>query len=308
MMGRMKPATGYMHSGYAESLAEFGNPRLLPRSGGQILERLIPSFTDRDAMGCYPLFTCRDWTPLQADLAEIGTDLVCLSLVTDPFGACDEQSLKQCFPDVVIPFKQHFVADLRQPVDKSVSKHHRYYAQKALGSVSVEICDEPQEFLDEWVELYAHLIARHQLKGFKAFSRNAFAQQLRVPGIVMFRATHQGVPVGAHLWYVQGEVAHSHLMAVNAVGYELMASYALYWFALERFRGQVRWLNFGAIAGVDGEATDGLARFKRGWTSETRTSYFCGRIFDQKRYAKVLAIRGIGANNYFPAYRKGEFA
>ncbi len=306
-MGRMNPATGYMHSGYAESLAEFGTPRLLPRSGGRILERLIPGLTDRDAMGCYPLFTCRDWTGLQADLAEIGSDLVCLSLVTDPFGAYDEQSLNQCFYDVVIPFKQHFIADLRQPVSELVSKHHRYYAQKALGSVSVETCGEPLKFLDDWVELYAHLIARHQLKGVKAFSRNAFAQQLRIPGMVMLRATHQGIPVGAHLWYMQGEVAYSHLAAVNAVGYEVMASYALYWSALERFDGEVRWLNFGAGAGLGGEAIEGLTRFKRGWTSETRTSYFCGRIFDHKRYSEVVAMRGIGANNYFPAYRKGEF-
>ncbi len=43
---------GYLHPGYAESLAEFGTPRLLPRSEGWALEREAPGFPFRDAMGC----------------------------------------------------------------------------------------------------------------------------------------------------------------------------------------------------------------------------------------------------------------
>ena len=34
--------TGYMHPGYAESLAEFGTPRELQHSGGWLQERMIP--------------------------------------------------------------------------------------------------------------------------------------------------------------------------------------------------------------------------------------------------------------------------
>ena len=63
---RVADATGYAHPAYAESLAEFGVPRLLPRSGGWILERRIESFPDRDAAGCYPLFSCRDWSRLRS--------------------------------------------------------------------------------------------------------------------------------------------------------------------------------------------------------------------------------------------------
>ena len=61
------PVTGYMHPGHAASLAEFGTPRELPRSGGWLLERAIPGAAARDAMGAYPLFACRDWTSLRAD-------------------------------------------------------------------------------------------------------------------------------------------------------------------------------------------------------------------------------------------------
>ena len=82
------------------------------------------------------------------------------------------------------------------------------------------------------VDLYDHLIARHRY-GIKAFSRRPFGLQLGVPGAVMLRATHAGQTVGAHLWYVQDDVVHSHLAAASPRGYELQVSYALYWFALE---------------------------------------------------------------------------
>jgi hypothetical protein len=59
---------------------------------------------------------------------------------------------------------------------------------------------------------------------------------------------------------------------------------------------------------VTGDGTDGLSRFKRGWATGTRPTYFCGRIFDHRRYADALTARGLEDDDYFPAYRKGEFA
>jgi Acetyltransferase (GNAT) domain len=300
-------ATGYRHPAYAQSLAEFGTPRFLPRAGGWVLERALPHGAGRDAMGCYPFFSCTDWSGLKADMDDLAKDLVCLSLITDPFGRCSEDELRGCFGDKVLAFKQHFVADLHRPPADYVSKHHRYYVRRALDRLDVERCADPGQFLDEWSALYDGLVARHQLTGMKAFSRRAFALQLTLPGIVMLRARHAGETVGAHLWYRQGDVVHSHLAASSPLGYELMASYALYWSALETFAGEARWLNFGAGAGVDAEGMTGLAGFKKGWAGETRTAYFCGRIFDAARYDAALAASGLPDNGYFPAYRYGEF-
>jgi hypothetical protein len=313
------PATdpsGYRHPAYAASLADFGTPRHLPRSGGWLLERPVPAPSTplgagarhTDAMGCYPLFSCLDWSGLKADVDALAADLISVALVTDPFGGWDRQALQDCFVHKVVPYKSHFVADLRRPPGTFVTRHHRYYAQRARRAVELERCDQPARFLDEWVSLYDQLIARHQLQGIKAFSRRAFSAQLTVPGAVLLRATRAGEPVGAHLWYVQGDVVHSHLAAANALGYDLNVSYALYWFALETFAGQAAWINFGAGAGVHGDGTDGLTRFKRGWATDTRPTYFCGRIFDHAKYADALAARGLDDDDYFPAYRKGEFA
>jgi hypothetical protein len=298
------PRRGYQHARYAASLSEFGAPRYLAKSGGWVLVRQISGTQYNDAMGCYPLFACDDWSKLSLDFDVLRNECVALSLVADPFGCYHVSDLRRCFTDRFFPFKEHFVVDLRSPLRGSVSKHHSYYAKRALRSLVIDRSDTPAQFLDVWTELYQCLIIRHRLTGVRAFSRQAFADQLSVPGIVMLRAIHNGETVSAHLWYIHQEVVHSHLAASSERGYELMASYALYWYALETFASSARWLNLGAGSGRE---SDPLTRFKRGWATSTRSAFFCGRIFDRKKYNDVLLARQVAPSNYFPAYRRGEF-
>jgi len=124
----------------------------------------------------------------------------------------------------------------------------------------------------------------------------------------MFRAVHEERTVGMLLWYIQEEVGYYHLGAYSPVGYNLRASFALFWFAIEYFATNgLRWLNLGAGAGVRGDGMDGLSRFKHGWSTGTQTAYFCGRIFDRARYLEIVRVKGISTTDYFPAYRKDEF-
>ena len=284
------PATdgGYSHPGYAHALAQFGRPRFLPISGGWILEREIPGAAARDAMGSYPLFACRDWSGLERDCESLASEFVSLTIVADPFGAHSEASLRHSFPDLVHPFKTHFVADLHERARDFVSRHHQYYARKAQSRVQAELCPDPRALLEEWCMLYHHLVCRHGLTGVKAFSKSSFEQQLALPGMVAFRATHEGQTVAAHLWLVENEVAFSHLAAANPAGYGLMAAYALHWKALEHFEGHVRYLDWGGGAGNATEGRDGLVRFKRGWANQTRPSFLCGRIFESARISQSL--------------------
>jgi hypothetical protein len=188
--------SGYLHPSYAKSLAEFGTPLELPRSKGWILEREIPGSPYRDAMGCYPLFVCQDWSQIYADLEDIGDELVTLSVVTDPFGQYETTYLRRCFRDVVLPLKEHFIVDLRRPMDTFVCKHHRRYARNACQRLYIEKCEDPTKFVEEWAQLYSGLIKRHNIKGMLAFSRLTFVKQLKVPGIVVFRAVHEEETLG----------------------------------------------------------------------------------------------------------------
>jgi hypothetical protein len=301
-------AAGYLHHSYAESMAAFGEPCILPESGGWVLKRRIPGFTYYDAMGCYPLFACQDWSQLHVDLQQKGGELVSLALVTDPFGDYDPAYLRRCFKDVAVPYKEHFVVELSCFDDTFSSSRHYIYARKALREIAVEKCDEPAEHIDEWVRLYDNLIARHAICGISAFSCESFAKQLRVPGIVAFRAVREGETVGMTLWYVRENYGYYHLGAYSGAGYLLRASYAMFRSAIRYFAASgLQWLNLGAGAGVNGDSMDGLSQFKRGWATGTRTAYFCGRIFDRDKYRDITKAKGISSTGYFPAYRLGEF-
>ena len=302
-------AAGYLHPGYARSLEEFGTPRALPQSGGWVLVRRIPGSVYRDAMGCYPLLACQDWSRLHLDVEAIGHDLVSLALVTDPFGTYDVAYLEHCFPDLTRPFKEHFVVDLKHPLETYVSSHHQRYARKALRSVRVERCPEPMHFLEDWLALYASLIDRHDIEGIPAFSKSSFSKQFQIPGLVAYRAIWRDMTVGMILWYLQGPIGYYHLGAYSEEGYELGASFALFWHSFHAFAGsgELRWLSLGAGSGARGDGKDGLSRFKRGWATGTRIAFFCGRIYDRERYSQLVEGQRVPSTGYFPAYRVGEF-
>lgn len=294
--------TGYLHPHYAASLAEFGQPRRLPSSGAWLLVRRIPGSDRFDAMAGDRLLFCSDWAGLTEDLDAIH-DLVTLTAVTDPFGPWEPAELRRSFPDLVQPYKEHFVVDLRR---LAPSAHHRAKVRNALRSIDVRVEADPILFLDEWEELYSHLRARHNLSGMRAFSGTAFERQLATPGCVAVRSLLEGVCVSMTIWYVMGDIAYSHLTASSEAGYRSSASYASMQAAVETFTRQgLRWLNLGAGAGTR-SSNDGLTYFKRGWATGSRPSYLCGRIFDRSTYEK-LAGTGTPQDSYFPAYRRGEF-
>jgi hypothetical protein len=305
-------SSGYRHASYAQALAEFGRPRLLPASGGWVLLRPIPDSTRLDAQSCYPLLACADWTQLALDVDELARErnLVSLTAVTDPLGGCSVAELRRAFPALARPFKEHFIVDLQLPWRDLVSAHHRRNARQALNAVEVEQV-APETVLAEWQQLYAHLIERHAIQGLTAFSPASFAGQLQVPGLTVWRARQQGETVGQPgetvgmmLWYRCEDRAYYHLAAYAPRGYELKASFALCWRAFEQFAETgVRWLALGAGAGLGEQADDGLTRFKRGWATGTRTAYLCGRIFDQTAYDELCAMTGATGEAFFPAYR-----
>ena len=274
--------------------------------GGSILVSPIPGDFSFDGRGCYPLFCCRDWSRLEKDLKEVSGELVSLVFVADPFGEYEEELLKGCFPDLVIPYKEHFVVDLALPFEDSLSGHHARNVRKALKLVDVEYCREPDEFADEFIMLYAELKKRHKIQGIAAFSKDSLRKQLRVPGLKMFRGVEKKETVGIILFYVQDDVAYYHLGVYSEKGYETRASYALFANALGYFATRLRWVNLGAGAGVYCDGNDGLTRFKKGWATGSRTAFICGRIFNRALYDDLCRRRGIVGDDFFPLYRKGQ--
>jgi hypothetical protein len=287
-------------------LAEFGEPLFLPRSGACLLKRRINGSDLSDAMGPYPLLFCRDWRALGDDLADLEHQLVSVVAVADPFAVEGMGTPEDAF-DQVVPFKDHFVAELNQAPEQFVRKSHQVHARKALRSVDVQVCGHPWDYHDEWVSLYANLTRRHAISGIRAFSPRAFERQLKTLGMVMFRAKAGDEVVGMDLWFQQGDVAYGHLAAFSDLGYRIRASYATKWTVLHHFMGRVQWVDFAGSAGVTDNESDGLASFKSGWSTGRRTAFLCTRVLQPDTYLDLSQRHGNSASRYFPAYRAGEF-
>lgn len=300
---------GYRSPHYLDSLTALGRPRALERSGGWVIERAIPGSERRDAMGPYPLFSCRDWEALSGDLDALRADgLLSLLLVTDPMA--DEHVLRALDGfDLKRPFKTHYLAELDRPPERIASRHHAYYARRAARSLSVREVADPLAALEDWVHLYDCLVARHHLHDLRAFRREAFSALLRMPDVVLFIAEHDGVAVGAQVMLLQDEVAHAHLSAFDDTGYRLGASYLLDWHATAALSDRARYINWGGGRGGQAPEQDGLTRYKQGWATCERTSWLLGSVLDAPAYASLSQARGMAPDeSWFPAYRRGEFS
>jgi hypothetical protein len=254
-----------------------------------------------DATSCYPLFLCERWDRLADDLEKLKGRLVSAVIVSDPFAPLDDDILRRTFDHVRL-FKNHHVIDTDQP--QTLSRHHRQEVSKARRRLSLERCADPAAHLDEWLALFELLKQRHGIQGMRAFSRASFERQMQVPGLVLYRARRGDQTVGLHLWYVNGLAAYGHLGVTTN---EDAAAYGLYAVAIDDLRPQVRWIDLGAGAGVRAGSDSGLELFKRGFSTATRPVYLCGRILDRPRYEQLARQCDVRANDYFPAYRAGEF-
>lgn len=302
----------YGSQAYAAALAEFGTPRWLRHSQGWVLIRNIPGFGSssdslRDAVGCYPLFTCENWRNLAADLAELKEEgLVSLTVVTDPWGDHHPSGLSRSFGHLTRRYKQHYVTDLKLAPEQVVSAHHRRNARRFLRHARVEICPQPSDHLDDWCRLYAELVQRHHIVGMARFSRQSFSRQLALPETVLLRAvTDDGRLAGMQIWLNNGHTVQHHLSAYGPLGYHWGgASYGLLQHALDHFRRSgLRWASLGSGSGLDHDPTDGLSRFKQGWATDVRWSWLCGAILDASRYHQLSGERLADETTFFPAYR-----
>lgn len=294
----------YCSKEYVKSLSQFGEAAELPASGSWFLRRRIEGHDLYDGMA-YPLLGCDDWSALAADIRGWQDRLVSLAIVADPFGQYELADLHRAFPDRVIPFKQHYAADLSVPLARIVSSHHAREAARAFRKVEVEVYTDPRALLDIWLGLFDFAIKKFRILGIRGFSRAAFACQLALPGTFMTVARLKGTPVAAHIQFVGDGVVYAHAAAASPVAYKVGAAYALYYRELEYFADKAQWIDWGGEAGL---AQSGkLSSFKAGWSTGVRQSYFCGRILDPSSYAALVSAAGACNTSYFPAYRVGEF-
>ncbi len=297
---------GYRHPLYAESFSEIGTPIFLPKSRGWLIKRKIPGTDYFDAMGTYPLFFCEDWDYLVDDIISLSDELIAVSFVIGPLEVFPVNAFQNFF-DVLYKYRPHYLLDTKLPIEEVVSSGRRRDVLKALQKVKVEKFLSPNIDLDEWCLLYQELVNKHQISDFRAFSRKSFQKQLAIPDTHFFRVAKNEEIVGGALFYLQDDTAYYHLAAQTKKGYDLHASYAAMWVAINILSNSVHWIELQGGRSLTDEVIDGLSEFKKGWASLKKKSYFCGKILNHDRYHEILNKRYIPDTNWFPVYRSGEF-
>ena len=271
-------------------------------SGAWLQRRLIPATDFCDLVGPYPLLLCRTLSALPRDLDALDcTNLASVVFVCDPFLDEEVEAALAGF-DVVRPFKTHFLASTEASWEDTATKHHRYYARKALRSADYHVVGDPPSFASEFWRLYQTPTNRFALTGVQALSQGIIEEQLTLPGTVAIAACDGSDTIGACIWYEISGRAYLHLQAQNEAGYLKSVGYGLCAYSIAYFQGRVRWLDFGGVPGATDRAADGLKLFKKGWATATRTTYLCGKILNETLY-HALSARVGDDGSYFPAYR-----
>lgn len=302
---------GYRSAAYAAALAGIGRARPLGKTGGWVLERAIPGGDHTDLMGPYPVFSCADWAALGPAVAALkeanpaGTEPVSgpvsLTLVTDPFCPLTPGDLGAIF-GLCRPLGQHHLIDLGRPL--APSKHHRKKLRRA-GPARIEAGPADPGLGPAFARLYAGLADRKGIRDLRRFDAASLAAQIAVPGAHLVTAWDGETLIGADLYYLQDGVAHAHLSAYAARGYDLSVSYPMIAAAHAHFAPLAEWINLGGVPAAE-TAGGGIGHFKRGWTSLTRPTFLCGAVLDRAAYDRLSAARA-PHGGWFPAYRAGEF-
>lgn len=296
MRGNRPMSHPYAAEDYVAALAKTGGERALRIDGWNtsLLVRPIPSM-GADAAGAYPMAAIAPNSDLRAGLDQLATlALVSLVLISDPLFGPSVDILAAAFP-LARPFKTHYLVD---PAHLAPSKHHRAEIRRSQSRCRVEHA-RLAAVLDDWMRLYADLVQRHAVRGVADFSIAYWRHLAGLDALEAFVAYADDEIVAMGLWLEHAGVAYNHLGASSAKGYALGASYTLYAAALEHFGGCAV-INLGGGAGRQDDPSDGLARFKRGFSNGAATAYLCGAVLDPVRYA---ALTGDRQTEFFPAYR-----
>lgn len=276
-----------------------GVPIEIPEWKCWLLKRVIPETDQFDCIGSYPMLIIdRDANLLGGinRLSDMG--IISVVFVTDTFTCPSHQNMITVF-DYNKPFKTHFIYNTKIG-SIQYNKHHRYEIKQALKQIEIRIISL-KDYIEDWIILYQGLIQKHNIRGASALSKEALENLVNLNDITSIAAFKDNKMVSCHLWIKYQQYVYSFLAASNEEGYRHRASYAIYDAAIQYFT-DVDMINFGGCAGAIDNVQDGLAKFKAGFSNDSKMSYVFGSVIKPETYTKLC---GSNTENihYFPAYR-----
>ncbi|GEM_PF-3772909 len=291
----------YATDEYAHALSHWGEALSVPEWSTNVIVREIkPGF--KDASGTYPIAILDKNADIPGGLERLRQhQLISVVLVLDDFHRPTLEKLDKHFT-IIKPFKTHYIYEKKQGAIV-YNHHHRYELRQALKSVRVDLMNL-EKSIDEWTSLYTNLITKKKLTGLHSFPKTHHSALIKLNGVTPIGAWHNNKLVSCHIWVSDNQYAHSHLAASSDQGYACRAAYAINDAAITYF-SNLDIINFGGGITEINHSMDGLAKFKQGFSNNTKSSFICGAILDQRRYNELLLQNEtMIQTDFFPSYRK----
>jgi transposase-like protein len=196
--------------------------------------------------------------------------VVAVSLITDPLW-CPEPDVLDAAFTVCRPFKTSYYVD-RESAPVHIAKRHRNMVNRARRAGEVREL-ALADHLDRWLELYAGNVAERRIP--QPFGASYFQHLAReVDGVRTVAVVVDDELAAMTLWVRHDDILYFYDGASSATGFATSAAYAAFAHVVETAT-DCRYVFLGGSADFHDDPTDGLAKFKRGFSNASTLSHLC---------------------------------
>lgn len=261
-----------------------------------MIVRPIPLSGYQDAISIYPFDL--DAHQHSLEVAERHAGIVSSIGISDPLGMplTDRPSTEA--------YKHHHICDLKKYSEHTLPENHRRNIKKCFktGHIAMNMLPNVIGTAAACHQVYQNLVRRHEIPDawFTNYSQEQFEHLLEAPGAILFQYFGKDNALeGISLFYFNGANVYYHLSAQSEVAYENASMFGMMHTALRFFKKLGA--NRVVLGSVPEGGSDGLERFKAGFSHNWKHNYITRIIHDQEAY-EILS-KGKESTGFFPQYR-----
>lgn len=218
---------------------------------------------------------------------------VSTTFVTDPMIPIENDPIFDYFKE----YKTHYIIDYSKPIKYS-NNHKRNI--KNNKNLEMELLPKNSETADKFHGFYQVLKKKHGITGITDFNLETIYNHISHKNSYTFGVWENNKLIGSIITTTIDDRSYYHLGAYSERGYEIGASFSLMDHIISFYNKLgYKYFILGAGAGVD-KASEGLVRFKKGFSNDTRKNYIIGYINNREKYDELSKGK---EGDFFPLYR-----
>lgn len=217
----------------------------------------------------------------------------------------------QNIPNIIQNWFSFFIKDRETVfIDLSLSKEERWATYGKKTRNILRRCSEQLEFkevfnIKSFSRLYFETMKKNSADNFYFFSENYFNEILKLENTKLFEVSYNNIPISVGFFMFGDSIVHYHLSGndTNFSGYN--GNYFLLDSVCDFIKNEYDLKYFHLGGGRTNAIDDSLLRFKKKFSSSTKSFYIGGKIYNESMYKKYN-LKWLETNEdiqYFLKYR-----